>query len=130
MYLFRSGMKDIMPETCTDALSMWDANISFTSLQLGGVGPGYEMAIQGLAFEMMREYVKVNKHVWDDELVSRLKQVVKDCDKLPWGGFSGEQVSVARSFSCSVWKDGYQKTLLHPSRKHRLIQVCKLDLRK
>src|SRR5687768_3007466 len=42
---------DPIPETVEDALRQWDAGETVFTVEMGGLGPGYEMAIQGLAFE-------------------------------------------------------------------------------
>jgi hypothetical protein len=129
-------MKDIIPETCIDALSVWDAQVPLTSIEMGGIGPGYEMAIQGLAFEMLRVELDVDWVATDTDAdfyakwEARIEPVISECDALPWGGFSGAQVGAAKHFVACVKRRGYRAALRDPAIADRLIQVCKLDLRK
>ena len=123
---------DPIPESVTDALRIWDDGLSLFSVEMGGMGPGYEMAIQGLAFELMRAW---KNHEWTDdkkqlEFLNALGDpIISKCDKKPWGGFSGAQVGAAKSLAAIVCKRGYRKALRDEEIKDRLIQVCKRDLR-
>lgn len=42
-------------ETAAEALAAWDEGKIVTTVELGGLGPGYEQAIQVCAFEMIRD---------------------------------------------------------------------------
>lgn len=103
---------------------------------MGGIGPGYEMAIQGLAFEFMREFDgKIPPHdvEMSQEEIDRANKdadvVVGKFDGEPWGGFSGAQVGAAKHLASIVIRRGYRAALRDDEVKDRLIQVCKLDLR-
>lgn len=122
---------DPIPETVTEALAKWDAGESVFTVEMGGLGPGYEMAIQGLAFELMRVYLRVNDwKVIDHAALEYLdREVISRCDSEPWGGFSGAQVGAARNIAAAVCKRGYRVALRNEAVKERLIQVSKLDLR-
>ena len=127
---------DPIPLTAAEALQRWDANEVVFSVEMGGIGPGYEMAIQGLAFEMMRELtdeaIPAVGNITDAyaaAIEARLDAVVSRCNILPWGGFSGAQVGAAKSLACIVIQRGYRAALGAPGVKDRLIQVCKRDLR-
>lgn len=121
---------DPIPETVAEALAKWDAGESVFTVEMGGLGPGYEMAIQGLAFELMRaldgkmEDGKPWSHY--DPIVN---PVVSECDGKPWGGFSGAQVGAAKSLVGHVVLKGYRNALREDAVKDRLIQVSKHDLR-
>lgn len=124
---------DPIPETVTAALKQWDAGESVFSVEMGGLGPGYEMAIQGLAFELMRKLRRFKK--WEDKdelekLDKKLdKTVVHKFDKEPWGGFSVAQVGAAKCIASRVCRVGYRTALREGVVKDRLIQVSKKDLR-
>jgi hypothetical protein len=107
-------------------LEAWDANESVWSIELGGIGPGYEQCIQLLAFEMVREYhdktlpqpEKVPR-TWADDVVSRLD---KAC-----GGFSGAQVGQAKWLAYRILAEGYE-VFIERARKREgvdMIQVSK-----
>lgn len=121
---------DPIPETVDEALAKWDANETVFSVEMGGLGPGYEMAIQGLAFELMREF-KDFAH-WDNpmyDLEAIADPIVHRCNSEPWGGFSGAQVGAAINLAGVVCRKGYRTALREDAVKDRLIQVSKLDLR-
>lgn len=130
---------DPIPLTVDDALKQWDAGESVFSVEMGGIGPGYEMAIQGLVFEMLRELryltlppvgAEVDREL-SDEFIRVSDEVAKRCDPLPWARFSGAQVSAAQSLvACIMRRGGYRAALRDEAVKDRLIQVCKKDLRK
>jgi hypothetical protein len=128
---------DPIPETVDDALAKWDAGESVFSVEMGGIGPGYEMAIQGLAFEMMRVIKDVElppvgceiPEATELALDKRLDDVASRCDKEPWGGFSGAQVGAAKNIAMCVCRRGYRNALRDEAVKDRLIQVSKKDLR-
>lgn len=123
---------DPIPETVEEALKIWDSGETVFSVEMGGLGPGYEMAIQGLAFELMRALKDFtewgNKEAWE-EIDHKLDEVVSRCDKEPWGGFSGAQVGGAKNIAACVCRHGYRTALRKPEVKERLIQVSKKDLR-
>lgn len=131
---------DPIPLTCRDALNAWDAGKSVFSVEMGGIGPGYEMSIQGLVFEFLR-YVLHNSVVvpkmGDEWPESDLDQLDKEWDSIvfrfanePWGGFTGAQVNAAKSLAvCVLRRDSYRAALREDAVKDRLIQVCKYDLR-
>ena len=102
---------------------------------MGGLGPGYEQAIQRLAFEIIREFadepdldsrlaMDAEEVLWKTDFAPRRDAIVHQCDSEPWGGFSGAQAGAASNLAFCVLRRGYRKALRElPS--NRLIQVCK-----
>lgn len=123
-----TGENDPIPLTVDDALAKWDAGEVVFSVSMGGLGPGYEMAIQGLAFELMREFRKIVNWESKDYITPISNPIIERCDKLPWGGFSGAQVGAAINLAAIVCRRGYRAALRDPVVHDRLIQVCKDDL--
>ena len=122
---------DIVPETVEQALELWDAGKSVFSVEMGGIGPGYEMAIQGLAFELIRALTGFDwsKETLDERFRAITDPVISACNEKPWGGFSGAQVGSACNLAGIVCRLGYRKAVRDPRIKDRTIQVCKKDLR-
>lgn len=120
---------DIIPETVDDALAKWDAGETVFTVEMGGIGPGYEQCIQVLAFELMR--------VWKDEpwpaagadMLSEQQARLKDLAEPVIGrlnetlGFSGAQVGAAQNLAACVCRHGYRAALRDPAVADRLIQV-------
>ena len=130
---------DPIPETVADALKKWDAGETVFSVEMGGMGPGYEMAIQGLVFELLRKWSertipKLGTDISDElraTLHAEADAIVHECNDMPWGGFSGAQVGAAKSLAiCILRRDSYRSALREKDVEDRLIQVSKKDLRK
>jgi hypothetical protein len=123
---------DPIPESVDDALAKWDAGETVFTVEMGGLGPGYEMAIQGLAFELMREFKGFTE--WDDDEARKTLEPARDAvmgklNNEPWAGFSGAQVGAATNLAACVCKRGYRAAMRDPAVADRLIQVSKRDLR-
>lgn len=121
---------DIIPETVKDALELWDSGQPVFTVSMGGLGPGYEQALQMLAFEIMRAFRNLPVPAEDDETGWKRINVVADkvvakLDKEDWGGFSGAMVGAAKNLATVTWRNGYRKALRMPAVKDRLIQVSK-----
>lgn len=85
-------------ETIEDLLAAWDSGDTIWSLELGGLGPGYEQAIQIAAIEIARklkEYKPTENAEQDECSVKKIRdEVIHQIDK-ECGGFSGAQVGAA-----------------------------------
>lgn len=117
---------DIIPETCADALALWDAGGSVFTIEMGGMGPGYEQAIQILVFELIREGLKSGTPERDDSEAWKTwgDDVIKRCDEKY--GYSGAQVGAAKSLASGFLVNGYRTTCRSPELDpDRRIQVSK-----
>ncbi len=112
------------PQTAEDALKKWDAGENVFTIEMGGLGPGYEQAIQILAFEIIRDQ---NGSAlpegetfgnWGDSSVSRIENGKSRF------GFSGAQVGAAKQIAFRAIRDGWS-AMLDTVPKDRLIQVSK-----
>ena len=125
--------KDI---TTAEALAAWDAGGSIWSVEMGGLGPGYEQCIQVLAVECVRALTALgvldllnaaaidNEGRWPDHCVRDvLDPVSHKLDKTY--RFSGAQVGAAMNLACIVARKGYGDAMSDPEIKDRLIQVRK-----
>lgn len=132
---------DIIPETAAEALRKWDAGESVFSIEMGGLGPGYEQCIQILAFEIIRAWLptvpwpplqvegrtKEEDEAAHKELSDRLEAlsdpVISALDKE--NGFSGAQVGAAQNLASCVLRRGYRAALRDPAVADRMIQVSR-----
>jgi hypothetical protein len=96
------------PKTASEMLEAWDADGLVQTIEMGGLGPGYEQAIHVLVFEMIRDHKNETKEDinrdwkhWGDDTVRRTDE---RC-----GGYSGAQVSVAKSLASSYILRGPEK---------------------
>lgn len=136
-------MGKVIPATVDEALAAWDAGDEVQTIEMGGLGAGYEMAIQCVAFEMMRELRDnsrlrlLNAETDDgarfppefgeilDAVVARLDAFDETTQTYALGGLSGAQVGAAKSMAVNLTRHGYDN-----ARKQcadRLIFVRKQD---
>lgn len=115
---------------CAALLERWDSGRGIWSVEMGGLGPGYEQAIQITFIELLRIMVErafdadrwINKEVWDKEreLISSLAM-----PKLDGLGLSGAQFGAALSLAAVIYRRGPVDALTDEAVKERKIQVSK-----
>lgn len=121
------------PKTCQEWLDKWDAGESVWSVEMGGLGPGYEQAIQITAVEFLRSFVNggfdSKKFKSDEEyrkecwVVVESSENVKECvSRL---GLSGAQYGAAQNIAVVFWRKTPAVALADVAIKNRKIQVSK-----
>lgn len=114
--------------TVADALAAWDRGDTIWSVEMGGLGPGYEQCIQLLIVELLRAQGDTplpddgDKEAWGTwgDVVSH--RVSEEC-----GGMTGAQVGAAQSCAARMLRVGYGAALLEMKGldADRLIQVSR-----
>lgn len=113
-----------------DWLARWDAGQGVWSIEMGGLGPGYEQAIQITAAEVLRHLLaaKYDHAKWPDkdEWV-RDRDLIRDASfknkTINDLGLSGAQYGAAVSLATKLYMDGPRKTMNTPELQDRKIQV-------
>jgi hypothetical protein len=108
------------PVTVLDALAQWDKGECVFTIELGGLGPGYEQAIHILAFELIRDLH--NKPLPEDTFGEWGNDTVDRCDNTY--GFSGAQVGAAKNLAYRAIRDGWEK-MMETVPMDRKIQVSR-----
>jgi hypothetical protein len=113
-----------------DWLARWDAGKSVWTIEMGGMGPGYEQCIHITAAEVLRHLLEAkydpslwqDKDVWkrDREVIEKYGFANKRIEAL---GLSGAQWGAAVSIATKLYMDGPRKIMNEPSIKDRHIQV-------
>lgn len=115
----------LYPKTAREALEKWDTGESIFTVEMGGLGPGYEQVIHIACFELIRD--NLNRKLppektsekwypnWGDKTFKRIN------GKL---GMSGAQAGVAKSMAYQYLKYGYAH-MIEKAPKDRHIQVSK-----
>jgi hypothetical protein len=98
-----------------EQLRRWDAGDIIWTIEMGGLGPGYEQAIQILAIEIIRDEIDKplpTEHLeeWGHPTVERIDYRLPD-GTWSCGGFSGAQVGAARNLAYRWLRDGVAATL-------------------
>ncbi len=120
-------MSELIATDAKEQLARWDLGDTIWSIEMGGIGPGYEQALQILAVEIVRD--NIGKEVpavgtpmdaWADSTVSRID---KPANHL---GFSGAQVGAAKFLAYKWLTVGPAALCDDPGYKDRHIQVSNI----
>ena len=119
---------DLYPETVEDALSKWDGMETVFTIEMGGLGPGYEQAIQIGVIEMCRlllgeKFPEDNKEL-NDFFDKNLSTVNRKFDLQ----LSGAQAGAINNLSYRYLKNGWANTIRDfkkqcPEQEDRIILV-------
>lgn len=115
-----------------DWLSRWDAGKGVWSIEMGGMGPGYEQCIQIVTAEVLR-YLIDNKVDHVAEFKEGPWAVLRDKidtwlfanPKIKELGLSGAQAGAAFSLATKLYRDGPRGVMAVAEIKDRHIQVSK-----
>jgi len=114
--------------TNKDVVKKWNKHESVWSIELGGIGPGYEQAIQEFTFDILSYLVKKKvdlESLIDGKEFSELYEhismlIAKD------RGLSGAQYGVAKSTAYQFYRYGYSE-MMNKAPKDREILVSKAN---
>lgn len=95
------------PATAREYVEQWDKGGTVWTIELGGLGPGYEQAIQMLVVELCRDNLDKPLPPKDDKAAWRKwgEETVTRTDKGA-GGYSGAQVGAAKSLAVKYLSEG------------------------
>lgn len=122
------AIMESMPETAEEALRRWDAGQNLWSIEMGGLGPGYEQAIHIAAFELLRMALPLPRPS-DPSDADGWRALGKHIDEMPQPalkgmGLSGAQYGAALNIVMVTlrfgWRAGIEK-----APEDRRIQVDK-----
>ncbi len=111
--------------TAREMVEKWDSGETLFTIEMGGLGPGYEQAIHICVFDIMRELLDTPLPEDEKELDKLFNDVA---DKVCVGkGYSGAQVGQARNLAYRYLSKGSKATLdsLPEEMRDRIIQVSK-----
>jgi hypothetical protein len=113
-------------------LERWDAGRSVFSVEMGGLGPGYEQAIQVTVAEIVRHMLAIGYDArrWGDPtcFANPKIQIDKAASLNPVIaklGISYAQYGAALSLAMKLYRDGPAALFAQSWAKQRLIQACK-----
>lgn len=111
-------------EDAREQLRRWDAGEPIWTIELGGLGPGYEQVIQTLAIELVRDNLdkplpEGNEQFqdWGDDTIQRIDGNL--------GGCSGAQAGAAKGLAYRWLKVGPAAVMASVPEKDRHIQASK-----
>lgn len=101
----------IYPLTAAEWLARWDSGISVFTVEMGGLGPGYEQAIQVCVAEIIRD--NIDKPLpegkfgdWGDASIYRADAKDPETGKYKLGGLSGAQAGAAKGLAYRYLRKG------------------------
>lgn len=126
----RADLEETYGVDASDWLARWDSGRSVWSVEMGGLGPGYEQVIQIIAAEILRVFLdkKYDFRLWSDKKAWELHQkemesiVFPVIDKLGW---TGAQYGGALNVAVMIYKFGPIPAFSEPNIKKRTIIVNK-----
>lgn len=113
-------MSDLIPLTAEAALKKWDAGESVFTVEMGGLGPGYEQAIHVTVFELIRA---LNHLDWrakaegaeDVGFITETYEVLdREIGRINTAfslGLSGAQAGAAKSLAYAVMVRGWREAV-------------------
>ncbi len=110
-------------ETAEEMLVAWDAGEPVWSIEMGGLGPGYEQAIQVLAMELVRDFQLIDD--WEaitSEMLEERRGRIYDLH-FRGQGYSGAQVGAATGLAVQFCRWGPRKAVdnLGDDARHTMI---------
>lgn len=123
---------ELYGENIEDWLRRWDAGKTVWSIEMGGMGPGYEQAIQITAAEMVRNLIKhkFNSTMGQDRderevILKRIGNELLDNPMIQSLGLSGAQWSGALNLAIQLYVHGPQAVMSDDAVTDRQIQVSR-----
>lgn len=101
-------LNDPVPETCADALAKWDKGEAVFTVEMGGIGPGYEQTIHILVFELLRDEMGKalpTDATWGDWGAATIHRTNEALGR--WG-YSSAQVGAAKQLAFRALRDGWR----------------------
>jgi len=112
---------DMFPKSPRDAVEKWDRGMPVWTVELGGLGPGYEQSIQISVIEILREFLDdTNIDNYEKRADVVLHRI--DDDVL---GLSGAQAAMAKRLARKFLIDGWKAVHDELKEDKRWIQVSK-----
>lgn len=114
-----------------DWLKRWDDGRSVWSIEMGGLGPGYEQCIQIVAAETLRFLLKEKPDAqdvidhWKDKWADIIEKALLADERLTGLGLSGAQAGAGTYLGTRLYLEGPRKIMQTPELKDRKIQVSR-----
>lgn len=115
-----------------ELLARWDAGRSVWTIEMGGLGPGYERCIQITAFEMLRHLLNAKPSPDDMQDKEKWRAIREEIDKAVMAlpamrdlGLSGAQWGAALSLGTAFYMQGPRGVMTDERVKDRHIMVSR-----
>jgi len=113
------------PVDAKEALKWWDEGESIFSIEMGGLGPGYEQCIHIVCFELIRALLGKKLPDDKDQLNAMFDKVLFANKKVMDLGLSGAQAAAGKNLAYQYLKSKHWHLVLDKVPSDRQIQVQK-----
>lgn len=118
--------------SAADWLARWDRGDIVWTIEMGGLGPGYEQCIHITSAEIVRWFIAQNADtvLWDDPdaarpIFDRMEKDVFQVEAVKKLGLSGAQWGAAQNIAAMLYRQGPHKVMTDERVKDRHIQVSR-----
>lgn len=98
------------PKDAAEAVKWWDENGTIPTMEMGGLGPGYEQALQIAVVEICRHFIgrpiPEDPKAFDNDSNEVLSRIDKDVL-----GLSGTQAGAAKKLAWNFLRHGWDATI-------------------
>ena len=127
-----SDPAEMYGKDAADWLARWDAGQPVWSISMGGMGPGYEQALQTCAAQVLRHLLdtKYDHSKWEDKGIwehdrKKIENWTYRDPTIDAVGPSGAMMGAAMSLATKIYMFGPVSIMANPDVKDRHIQVSK-----
>jgi len=129
-FIFGENLKrKTMNTELKNHIEAYDKGKEVQSVEMGGISNGYEIAIQELAIETMRNLLDIEVPIDDEKFVHWVSiasnKAVSMLDKNH--GFSGAQVGASKNISAIYWRKTPEGALDSLPDKERIMKIKKVN---
>lgn len=119
------GRPELYHETAREALAAWDRGDIVWTIEMGGLGPGYEQCIAITTMEAIRAFVHCPEQLINapdnGTLNRRLDEALWANARVKGLGLSGAQAGAAKNLAYHALKNGWRATLLTVEPERRIM---------
>jgi hypothetical protein len=125
----REEAEAMYTKSASEWLERWDNDQTVWSIEMGGLGPGYEQCIQITTAEFVRALLANGPIAWDDwdaagkEQFRKVEDIVGATDIVKKLGLSGAQFGAAANLASMLVRNGPVGVMQDERVKDRRIQV-------
>jgi len=115
----------VQVKTTKEALEDWDNNEIVWTIEMGGLGPGYEQCIHIAAMELIRKILSNGLPRKDKNLEEKLDKMLHAATANMGLGLSGAQAGAAKQIAYKACKLGWTKMLASiPEDRKIMVTKC------
>lgn len=109
------------PKDAKAALARWDAGEPITTIEMGGLGPGYEQAIHIGVMELIRKLIDLPLQTGNNELNQQFDDALLEVNREQDLGLSGAQAGAIRNLAFQYLTHPWEEVLKMVGEDRRIL---------